>query len=508
VVLTINTPNVDILWQDGSANNTFLTSGEGLFFASITNSCGTSYDTMEVVLLPDIPPLSLGPDQSLCPGETVTIDPGIPNVSYVWQDGSTSPTYTTTQQETIILTISNACGMISDTLEVIENNQGPQIDLGPDILACEGDIITIPSGISGVSYLWNDGSTNPNFVTAVSGEFILQVSNACGTDADTIVVDIHGTVPMVALGADTTLCEGVSLVLTSSADAETFVAWQNGSALPSFTVTTDGVYSLFESNHCGEATDTIVVSYIDAPNTFSLGPDTTLCPGESIVLTAPNTLFDVLWQDGSMQSSMVADQQGIYWLQLSNDCGIVADSLNVKVDNLIPVLDIDSSIPWCEGDIITLDATQSFSADYLWSNGAVSSSIEVTQPSLYSVTVSTLCGADSQAVDVIPGDDCIVPEIKDDLFIPNVFSPNGDGINDLFFVSFGPDLTVTSMQGNIYDRWGNLVYSSQTMPFTWNGFFSDTEVLPGVYVYTLKIVSIKNGMEREDFFSGDVTVIR
>jgi gliding motility-associated-like protein len=508
VVLTINTPLVDILWSDGSTGPSFSTAGEGIFYASISNVCGTSFDTMEVTFLPDIPALDLGPDQSLCPGEVVSITPGISNVSYLWNDGSTNDFYNATQEETIILIITNECGTATDTLEVFENNQGPQVDLGPDILACEGDIITIPSGISGVSYLWNDGSTNSSFVTSTSGEFILQVSNACGTDADTIVVDIHGTVPIVNLGADTTLCEGVSLVLTSSADAETFVAWQDGSALPSFTVTTDGVYSLYESNHCGEATDTIAVSYIDAPSAFSLGPDTLLCPGESIVLTAPNTLFDLLWQDGSVQAAFVADQQGTYWLQLSNSCGSVADSLLVTVDNLIPVLNLDAAIPWCEGDIITLDAEQPFSASYLWSNGAVSSLIDVSQPSLYSITVTTLCSVVSQEVDVFPADDCIVPEVKDDLFIPNVFSPNSDGINDLFFVSFGPDLNVTSMQGSIYDRWGNLVFSSTEIPFTWDGTFGEKEVLPGVYVYVLQVSHLVNGVIRTEDISGDVSVIR
>ncbi len=508
VVLNIAIPNVAILWSDGSTGPAFTTSGEGLFFASITNSCGSSFDTMEVVLLPDIPMLNLGPDQSLCPGEVVMIDPGIANVSYLWQDGSTNTFYNANQQETVILTISNACGTASDTLEVVENTLGPQVNLGPDILACEGDIITIPAGISGVNYLWQDGSVASSFVTNVSGEFILQVSNSCGMDTDTILVDIHGSIPDVDLGPDTSLCQGNILILNSSADPETSVQWQDGSSQLSYTVSSSGMYSLFESNHCGEDTDTISVTFIDQPVLFSLGPDTTLCPGDFIMLNAPNTTSDILWQDGSIQPSIIADQQATYWLQLSNACGSTSDSVIVTIDNLVPFLNLATSIPWCEGDVITLDATQSFSADYLWSNGAVAPTINVSTPDIYSVIVSTPCSTISQQVDVFPGPDCVIPVIKDDLYIPNVFSPNGDGINDVFTVSLGPDLNVTAMDGSIFDRWGNLVFSSDNNPFVWDGLFTDKEVLPGVYVYTLKLVVMDNGVERITRLSGDITVVK
>ena len=94
--------------------------------------------------------------------------------------------------------------------------------------------MTIPSGISGVDYLWQDGSVDPQYVTTQSGVFILQVSNNCGTDSDTILVDISGMHPSPVLGPDTTLCEGISLVLSSAANAETAVEWQDGSILPNF----------------------------------------------------------------------------------------------------------------------------------------------------------------------------------------------------------------------------------------------------------------------------------
>ncbi|MBL0008944.1 MAG: hypothetical protein IPP25_17665 [Saprospiraceae bacterium] len=98
----------------------------------------------------------LGDDQSLCPGEVIVFDPGIGGVTYLWQDGSTGSSYQTMQQVVVVLIISNVCGTSIDTAVVIESTDGPMVDLGPDVHACEGETITIPSGISGVTYLWQD----------------------------------------------------------------------------------------------------------------------------------------------------------------------------------------------------------------------------------------------------------------------------------------------------------------------------------------------------------------
>jgi len=506
--LAITTPNVNILWPDGSMGTAYTVSGPGQVYASVSNSCGVSSDTIEVLALPNIPDLNLGVDQSLCPGELITLSPGIPDVQYSWQDGSTSNSFQTTQQATVILTISNICGTSTDTLEIIESTQGPQVNLGTDIQVCAGEVVTIPSGISGVNYVWQDGSTNPSYTTTQSGVFILEVSNNCGSDSDTIAVDISGVAPTVDLGTDTTLCEGITLILESDADAITTIQWQGGSSTSSFAVTSPGIYSLAESNRCGDDQDTITVSYLDAPDLFTLGSDTTLCPGESLMLTAPSIAYDIHWQDGSDGSTFIADQDGTYSLQLSNDCGVVSDNLVLNYATRIPQLNADTSIPWCTGDIFSLDATQPFAATYSWSNGAVTPSITITSPGLYSIDVSTPCSTASQIFDVIPGTDCEVIEVHQEIFIPNVFSPNGDGVNDLFSVSFGSDVEVTAMQGSIFDRWGNLGFSSSVIPFIWNGYFEDEEVMPGVYVYLIKVTYMIDGKEHERVFTGDVTVLR
>jgi gliding motility-associated-like protein len=186
----------------------------------------------------------------------------------------------------------------------------------------------------------------------------------------------------------------------------------------------------------------------------------------------------------------------------------VLDEMVVDVDQRIPVVDFDPALYWCPGDIITLDASQSFSAEYGWSTGAVSASIEVNVPGTYTVDVVTPCRTVSESVDVVLSPDCVAPDVHNDIFIPNVFSPNGDNINDYFRPAFGSDVTVIDLEGTIYDRWGNLVFQSVGQTFSWDGFYAGERLLPGAYVYVLHIVYFDGTRERDKRFAGDITLVR
>jgi gliding motility-associated-like protein len=505
ITLSITIPDVQIQWSDGSSNNSLVINDPGNYYASITNSCGTNSDTIVVDSLTPIPQLNLGPDLPLCAGEEITFIPGIQNVNYLWGDGSSNPFFLADHDQTVTLTISNACGSASDTSLVYLSTNGPDVDLGPDILACAGDTIQLLSNVANVSYLWQDGSTNSTFTASTSGNYYLQVLNACGLDTDTIQVDIHGTIPLPSLGPDTVLCEGVSMTLLSNADADTTTTWQNGSTAQSFQVNAPGMYILEQTNHCGTNADTILVDYHPLPIDVDLGPDTILCPGETLLLTAPATNDELMWQDGSSSTTFLASQAGNYSLSISNNCGVRTDEIAILYDDQLLQFSPEVHFELCPGDVIELDATQPFAATYTWNTGSTDPFISITTPDLYSVTVMTNCQQASQDFEVI---DKMVCEISDGFFIPNVISPNDDHINDVFTIKAGPDVEINSIDGSIFDRWGSLVFSSKENPFTWNGRFGDQNVNPGVYVYAFQVNYFIDGRVISKIFTGDITVIR
>lgn len=101
-------------------------------------------------------------------------------------------------------------------------------------------------------------------------------------------------------------------------------------------------------------------------------------------------------------------------------------------------------------------------------------------------------------------------EFIDDIYIPNIFSPNGDGINDVFLIYSKSNIVsnINSFAG--YDRWGNRIwifnnFSPNNISYSWDGTFKGRPVNPGVFVWTAEIEFINNETKT---FSGDVTVVK
>ncbi|MGB3079850.1 MAG: gliding motility-associated C-terminal domain-containing protein [Saprospiraceae bacterium] len=505
ITLSVPFTNVSIDWSDGSVSSVLNVNNPGTVYATISNVCGTSSDTVIVSALPAIPSLDLGPDLPLCPGEVIVLSPGILDVNYQWHDGSSDTLFLADHDQVIALTISNACGTSTDSLNIFISTDGPDVELGQDIRTCVGEIVTINANISGVDYLWQDGSTGSSIITATSGTYYVEVTNSCGTDTDTIMVDIHGTAPVVDLGPDSLLCEGNTITLTSSPDAETLITWQDGTTAQNYVVSLPGTYSVVASNHCGMDSDTAIFSFQSLPSPFDLGPDQVLCPDDTLILSAPFTSDDLMWLDGSTSTTYKVSGEGTYGLTVNNGCGSTSDQIEISYDDRPIVFPVEDFFEVCPGDVILLDVTQSFPATYFWNTGATSSAISVTAPGEYSVEVKTGCQEDTHVIKVIPSEEC---KSVNEFFIPNVFSPNGDGVNDLFIIAWSNGLEVTSMEGSIFDRWGNLVFSSKEDPFKWDGNFGDQKVMPGVYVCKLKVEYLLNGNMTSELFVGDVTVIR
>lgn len=503
ITFSITTLGVQILWPDGSSGTSYTVSDDEMVHAEISNQCGLAEDNVAVSLLEGLPLLDLGPDQPLCPGETIHLSPGLTGVSYQWTGGSTIYFIDVTQPGMITLTVSNACGSDTDSLLIYEDTHGPDLDMGPDILGCSGDTVLLEPFIGGVDYLWHDGSTEPELLVHQSGVYVLQVSNACGTDVDSIHVDLDTKVPVPYLGADTTLCVGEILELISNAGSGTAILWQEGSSTPSFTVTGAGQYILTESNFCGSASDTIAVGFDALPPDVDLGPDTVLCPGETLWLEVPITSASVLWQDGSTGSALLADKAQQFVVTLSNQCGQVFDTVMIGYDLNLPVLDWVPSQSLCPGEEIVLDATQTFDASYLWNDGSILPVMQISAPGNYSVQVNSICGEVKEEVEVSLDADC-----SSDVYFPNLFSPNGDGVNDVWTVSGAADLTVHRIDSRVYDRWGSEVFSQTTWPIAWDGRSHGDLLNPGVYVYRVALQYLAGNAVVTRYFTGDVTIVR
>jgi hypothetical protein len=266
------------LWQDGSTFSTFTVSQAGTYSLSVTNLCGTGSDSIVVNYIDSLSSPNLGADVNLCPGEQYIFYSGVTGVNFLWQDGSTADSLLVSGAGIYAVTISDACTSAFDSVAVTISNNPPQVDLPASMSLCQSDTLSVDPGISGVQFLWNDGSSASTLSITNPGEYSLTVSNSCGTDTDTIQILDAGAAPLVDLSQDIGLCPGdVSLIQPVSSGVNSWL-WQDGSTSTTYTVSTPGMISVQVFNNCGISYDTLIVSDLPAVPLLQLGSDTALCP--------------------------------------------------------------------------------------------------------------------------------------------------------------------------------------------------------------------------------------
>lgn len=227
-----------------------------------------------------------------------------------------------------------------------------------------------------------------------------------------------------------------------------------------------------------KATDTVF--------SISLPKDTTLCNGESLVLRATNdggfklldTLDTYLWSTGSTDSSITVSSPGTYWVEYTiNNRFKSRDYIVVEYATPPQSLGLPDTLNICEGQSGILSTNTIDKSAYLWSNGDTTSATVASRTGYYRLSVSNRCYTvkDSTWVSMIP---CNRP-----FWIPNTFSPNGDGENEFFrFENIPEPITLL-----VFNRWGQLVYKSEDYQNDWNGRDLNGNPLPeGVYAYKIQ----------------------
>jgi hypothetical protein len=168
------------------------------------------------------------------------------------------------------------------------------------------------------------------FIAPNNGQFVT-VRQQEGTTGNWVHID-NFTISCAVnlnLGNDTTLCFGEELVLNIAQPGGSYT-WQDFSSDSTFTVTQSGEYIGTVFNACGIRSDTLQVFYETSP-IASLGPDVSSCTGLPITLTANGNDDLYLWQDGSSQNTLNVSASGVYWVNITNNCGSVVDSIAVQL---------------------------------------------------------------------------------------------------------------------------------------------------------------------------------
>lgn len=397
LLLDVSAPDATYLWDGGETGPTILVESEGTYGVTVSlNGCDFTDEVQVDFSL--VETIDLGPDQSLCPGEALLLDPGVLGDVYLWQDGSSLPMLTAENSGTYWVLVTSGYCSVGDT--VVMGQVDPiSLDLGGDLSICQGEEAELSTGVVADEYSWNTGQTVPLITASISGNYLLTIEIDGCEFSENVDLDVV-PLPSVDLGPDLEICLDEPLVLDVTSAGDTYI-WQDGSTDGTFTVQVTGGYSVevWQSGCSGADEISVVVQPVPI---FDLGPDLSICQGEQAILSSGLAAGEFSWSTGEDTPSITVSTSGNYQLTVELDgCEF---SQNVALDMVpLPSVNLGADMQICLGETLVLDVSSSGDT-YAWQDGSTEGTFTVQATGNYSVEVwqNGCSGADEVSVVVQP----------------------------------------------------------------------------------------------------------
>lgn len=297
------------------------------------------------------------------------------------------------------------------------------------------------------------------------------------------------------------ICFTDSAYLVAADTSGNAYTWQDATGGYSKTVYEPGIYTLryLTFNPCVFHIDTFRAGAADFE--FTLGNDTTICgrPPYQLETMVPSGAY--LWPDMSRDNSYVADTSGTYWVAVTKNGCTITDTIQLTFIDIAQ--DLGPDVLLCVDDLIhiNLQATLPAGATANWSSGTTGPAYSVTDTGTYWVEVNMppCVAADSFHIGYDPFCYC-------HFAMPTAFSPNNDGMNDLFIPALAPGCPVSSYMLSIYNRWGERIFTGTKPEMGWDGTYHGLQADAGTYMYRIDFMG---GTRKKKYTQkGDITLIR
>lgn len=501
-----NAPSLPMISENGiagqwhpSAINTNLSGVTNYVFTPNQNQCSSLYE-IEINVEDGIVPVfsSFGP---YCQNQMV---PLLPNISQNNIQGSWSPAIVNTSQigntSYVFTPEANQCASEVVVQIVVQSNIDPIFSgIGPFCQNVAAPSLPLVSD-NNIPGSWSPSAINTSQV-GTSNYLFQPNSTVCANSKQLSVEVVQVVVPNVQQ-SDNHFCINDSSIVLIATPSGGFWSGSgiNANSPNVFNPDLAGIGShtlTYQLNSSCSYPASTVVYVNDVPTVDILGSHQQgFCQGISLVLNGVSN-SSMLWSTGQNTTSINVNQPGIYYLISSNNCGQSMDSVVVIMYDS-PHFSLGNDTSLCLSVPFEIVVNDDFSS-YLWSDGSTRSSIKISEGGRYSVVVTDAngCTAASQIK--------IVNDCEFFVWIPNAFSPNGDGIND----GFGPVLSGVSEENYcfvIYNRWGEKVFETNRIHEKWDGKYLNTNEIRynNVFVYHLRL---QTEIGKEYRYNGKVVLI-
>lgn len=484
-----------------------------ILITATDNGTPTGVTSIPIVIEVSIPPVTtISPDTSVCSGPVQLFATG--GGTYDWVPASglscttcpnpvASPAVTTTYT----VGITNGC-TVTRTVTVFAP---PQVTVSPATNICQGASTQI-SASGGNSYSWSPatGLSNPNIANPIASPTVSTVYTVTVTYighpacAATNTVSITVTpLPIIVASNDTSICSGTPANLFATGG--TTYSWSPSTGLsnpnianPVATPASTTTYVVTASNGNCQSTEPVVITVQFA--LANAGPDTTICQGQSALLTATGGV-SYSWtpttglNNPNIQNPIATPSvTTTYTCTVTNATGCTdVDIATVTISpSPISVFSVSPVIIFADSTYYFTDLSTGGVISWAWLFGDGGGSTLQNPSHLYekagTYRVCLITANSTGCLDTSCADVTVLPR---EVEAPNVFTPNGDGTNDLLIFKNLDYYPNTALQ--IYDRWGILVYENGNYLNDWNGKKNGNggECVDGTYYYVLSGINLK-----------------
>ncbi len=481
-------------------------------------------------------------DSLLCAGP-ITIDLSFYPVlfqppvypGYTWSDGTTGPVITITEPGTYSFIVGDYChyadgNWLTDTVVVLPCCAIGGVDATVSPVSCggasDGAITVTPLGPGPFTYSWNTvpPQSTPTLAGLDGGTY--SVTLASGPECDTTLTFtlIEPSPISVSVTGSTPVCAGAPEVASALAFGGTGVLdinWNTGAsgAAVTYTLSNTGplVATATDTNGCtGSDTLMVTVELVPVP-VFTASADT-VCAGTVVTFVAVAPAADSLqWSLGSLGGSDAAEPSALFTIAgqevisliafspLGCPSGTFSDTLRIAPR---PQVQLRADPVPCSRAIRVEGFASEADACSLWLNdeavgASCAAAMTLSVPGEGEYLVMLVGTTEEGCTDTLSRP-VTVADVAG-LFVPNVFTPNGDGVNEVFAISAPPGDRSSFLR--IFDRWGRELFNTSDLGKGWDGTSLGAPVADGVYLYLLNAPDPCQAGARLEA-SGHVTILR
>jgi gliding motility-associated-like protein len=489
-------------WSPGGSTNDSVTVPVGTYFVTVTDTNGCTGTSPAFTVFSSPLPAITGPS-AVCNGDLAPLTTTGPYLTYSWSPGGSTNDSIFAGAGTYTVTVLDTAGCLITSPPFSVSVFNYSLAVTGVVPYCAGQFITLTAAgtpSSGASYLWSTGSSSSSINVAAGGNITVTLTYpalGCTTDT-TFTVPGPNPLPTPLITGSNLTCNSTATTLgIDSTSLYTSYVWSNSST--SSTISTlNGTFTVTvtDANNCTGTSPAFTVTNFDPSITITGAND--FCPGGSDVLNANTSIpsgATFLWSNSATTQSQTITVAGTYYVTVSYPNGC-SDGDTVSITQYPSPLANFTVSPTTfspPGTTVSFTDASSISSgtivSWVWDFGdslGIGSTSGLQNPThvygadgIYMVTLAVQ--SNNGCWDTVHIDYIVASEVQ----APNVFTPNGDNINDeLVFqnLEYFPGTSLT-----VYNRWGNKIYSSPDYKNDWDGAgHSD-----GVYYYILEGPKLK-----------------